>query len=104
MELEPPRARPPAPEPILAAHDVTIAYGERRIVTGADLSIAGGERVALVGPNGAGKSSLLRAMTGVLRPTVGEVRLCGAPIATVDTPVVSSAATSVVFRPTRSPK
>ena len=67
-------------EPILAAHDVTVAYGDRRVVTGATLEIAGGERVALVGPNGAGKSSLLRAMTGVLRPTSGSVRLCGAPI------------------------
>ena len=67
-------------EPILAAHDVTVAYGDRRVVTGATLEIAGGERVALVGPNGAGKSSLLRAMTGALRPTSGSVRLCGAPI------------------------
>jgi iron complex transport system ATP-binding protein len=72
-----------AAEPILAAHDVTIAYGDRRVVTAATLEIAGGERVALVGPNGAGKSSLLRAMTGVLRPSSGEIRLCGAPIDTV---------------------
>jgi iron complex transport system ATP-binding protein len=72
-----------AVEPILEAHEVTIAYGDRRVVSAATLSIPGGERVALVGPNGAGKSSLLRAMTGVLRPTSGEVRLCGAPIATV---------------------
>jgi iron complex transport system ATP-binding protein len=70
-------------EPILEAHEVTIAYGDRRVVSAATLSVPGGERVALVGPNGAGKSSLLRAMTGVLRPTSGEVRLCGAPIATV---------------------
>ena len=70
-------------EPILAAHDVTVAYGDRRVVTGATLEIAGGERVALVGPNGAGKSTLLRAMTGVLRPTSGSVRLCGAPIDSV---------------------
>ena len=69
--------------PILVAQDVTIAYGERRIVSGATLSIAGGERVALVGPNGAGKSCLLRALTGVLRPVSGEIRLCGAPIAAV---------------------
>jgi iron complex transport system ATP-binding protein len=78
-----------AAEPILGAHEVTIAYGERRVVTGATLSIAGGERVALVGPNGAGKSSLLRAMTGVLRPSAGEVRLCGAPIASVDRAAVA---------------
>jgi iron complex transport system ATP-binding protein len=53
------------------------------------LSIAGGERVALVGPNGAGKSSLLRAMTGVLHPSAGEVRLCGAPIASIDRAAVA---------------
>jgi iron complex transport system ATP-binding protein len=70
-------------EPILAANDVTIAYGERRIVSGASLSVAGGERVALVGPNGAGKSSLLRALTGALRPVSGEIRLCGTPIGAV---------------------
>ncbi len=69
-----------AVEPILAAQDVTIAYGDRRVVTSATLEVAGGERVALVGPNGAGKSSLLRAMTGVLRPSAGVVRLCGDPI------------------------
>jgi iron complex transport system ATP-binding protein len=76
-------------EPILALDEVTIAYGDRRVVTEATLAIAGGERVALVGPNGAGKSSLLRAMTGVLRPSSGEVRLCGAPIGTVERAAVA---------------
>ena len=51
---------------ILAARAVTIGYGERTIVTDVDLSVAAGERLALVGPNGAGKSTLLRALTGVL--------------------------------------
>lgn len=76
-------------EPILAAHEVTIAYGDRRVVSAATLQIAGGERVALVGPNGAGKSSLLRAMTGVLRPGSGEVRLCGASIDTLERSAVA---------------
>lgn len=76
-------------EPILSAHDVTIAYGDRRVVSSATLAIAGGERVALVGPNGAGKSSLLRAMTGALRPGSGLVRLCGAPIDTVERSAVA---------------
>jgi iron complex transport system ATP-binding protein len=77
------------PEPILAAHDVTIAYGDRRVVTAATLRIAGGERVALVGPNGAGKSSLLRAMTGALRPDSGEVRLCGDQVSAVERAAVA---------------
>ncbi|CAN5473742.1 ABC transporter ATP-binding protein [soil metagenome] len=70
--------------PILAADGVTVVYGERRIVTDADLAIAAGERVALVGPNGAGKSTLLRALTGVLEPRAGAVRLCGDPILGLD--------------------
>jgi iron complex transport system ATP-binding protein len=78
-----------AVEPILAAIGVTIAYGERTIVRGADLAVSGGERVALVGPNGAGKSTLLRAMTGVLTPRDGTVRLCGAPLDDVHRKVVA---------------
>jgi ABC-type cobalamin/Fe3+-siderophores transport system ATPase subunit len=70
-------------EPILAASDLALGYGTRSIVASADLSIASGERVALVGPNGAGKSTLLRALTGVLTPRSGSVRLCGDPIGSV---------------------
>jgi ABC-type cobalamin/Fe3+-siderophores transport system ATPase subunit len=73
----------PIPKPILAAAGLGLGYGTRSIVESADLAIAGGERVALVGPNGAGKSTLLRALTGVLAPRSGTVRLCGDPIAAV---------------------
>jgi iron complex transport system ATP-binding protein len=45
--------------------------------------------VAIVGPNGAGKSTLLRALTGVMTPRGGSVRLCGAPIGIVDRKVVA---------------
>jgi iron complex transport system ATP-binding protein len=75
--------------PILAAEGVTLAYGSRSIVIDASLAIGAGERVAMVGPNGAGKSTFLRALTGVLMPRAGNVRLCGAPIATVDRMVVA---------------
>ena len=66
-----------AARPILAATDLTIAYGERTVVDAATILIEHGERVALVGPNGAGKSSLLRALTGVLTAKAGSVRLAG---------------------------
>ncbi len=70
-------------KPSLTATGVTIAYGDRTVVDTATLTIAEGERVALVGPNGAGKSTLLRALTGVLVPRDGQVRLAGDPIADV---------------------
>jgi iron complex transport system ATP-binding protein len=70
-------------EPILAASELTLAYGARVIVESANLALAAGERLALVGPNGAGTSTLLRALTGVLAPRTGAVLLCGDPINSV---------------------
>lgn len=64
----------------MAASGITVAYGARTVLDGADLRIDQGERVALVGPNGAGKSSLLRAMTGVLPPRTGTVEVLGEPV------------------------
>jgi ABC-type cobalamin/Fe3+-siderophores transport system ATPase subunit len=72
-----------ASEPVLSAASLTLGYGSRTIVDSVDLSVAAGERLALVGPNGAGKSTLLRALTGVLQPRAGSVRLSGNPIASV---------------------
>jgi ABC-2 type transport system ATP-binding protein len=51
-------------------------FAEQHVLCGIALSIAEGERVALVGPNGSGKSTLLRALMGMLR-VEGEVRLDG---------------------------
>ena len=73
-------AAPSANQAVIAASGITVGYGERTVLNGADLRIGAGERVALVGPNGAGKSSLLRAMTGVLPPRTGTVELLGEPV------------------------
>jgi energy-coupling factor transport system ATP-binding protein len=48
-----------------------------RALDGVDLTIAAGERVAIVGQNGSGKSTLVRHLNGLLRPTEGIVRVDG---------------------------
>lgn len=60
---------------MLAARDITVALGRRRVLEGAALAASGGELIAVVGPNGAGKSTLLLTMAGLLKPLAGSVTL-----------------------------
>jgi NitT/TauT family transport system ATP-binding protein len=48
------------------------------------MSVARGEFVAIVGPTGCGKSTTLNMITGLLKPTVGSVRVMGQPVTGVD--------------------
>ena len=48
------------------------------------MSVARGEFVAVVGPTGCGKSTTLSMITGLLKPTTGEVRVMGAPVDGID--------------------
>jgi ABC-type multidrug transport system ATPase subunit len=52
-------------------------YGRLAALAGLDPSVAAGECVALVGANGSGKSTAVRAITGLLEPRAGTVRICG---------------------------
>lgn len=62
---------------MLEAREVTAGYGRRAVLHGVTLALHPGEFVGLIGPNGGGKSTLLRALSGVLRPTGGQVLLDG---------------------------
>lgn len=52
-----------------------------RVLDDVTLSIAAGERVAIMGPNGAGKSTLFQMLNGLLRPDGGQVRVGGMAVA-----------------------
>ncbi|WP_436347833.1 ABC transporter ATP-binding protein [Natronorubrum sp. FCH18a] len=69
---------------VVEATDVEKAYGETTALSGASLSVAGGEVFALIGPNGAGKTTLVRALTGTTEPDSGSARVLGDAPAAVD--------------------
>jgi iron complex transport system ATP-binding protein len=66
--------------PELSASGVDLRLGDTAVLSGVDLSVRGGELVALVGPNGAGKSSLLAVLAGDLAPDRGAVLLGDRPL------------------------
>jgi len=67
----------------------SVAYGSRRALSGINLTISAGERVAIIGPSGAGKTTLFRLVSGLVKPLEGRVltlgrdtrRLTGRPLA-----------------------
>jgi phenylacetate-coenzyme A ligase PaaK-like adenylate-forming protein/ABC-type branched-subunit amino acid transport system ATPase component len=67
-------------EPLLSIKGLTVHYGAAQALFGVDLQVARGETVAIVGANGAGKSSLLKAITGLVRPSAGRISLDGAEV------------------------
>jgi ATPase subunit of ABC transporter with duplicated ATPase domains len=59
---------------VLEVEGLSKGYGEVPLFKGLDLTIAVGEKVAIIGPNGIGKSTLLRTLVGDLKPDTGLVK------------------------------
>ena len=57
------------------AKKLSKAYGVQRVLQNLDISLQSGELVCLLGPNGAGKSTLIRLLSGLLKPTAGEITI-----------------------------
>ena len=62
---------------ILKVSGLRVARGRTEILRGVDWSVRRGEHWVILGPNGCGKTSLLKAITGYLSPSQGEVSLLG---------------------------
>lgn len=65
---------------LLSVEHLAVAYGPTAAVKGIDLRVQEGQVVCLIGANGAGKTSILRALSGLVRPAAGRVVLDGADI------------------------
>jgi len=63
----------------IKVEDLTVAYGESPVLWDVDMEVPAGILMAVVGPNGAGKTSLIKAITGLVRPVAGHVSIFGKP-------------------------
>ena len=62
----------------LEAKGLTKRFGANPALENVNLTVAPGRVVGLLGPNGSGKTTLIKLANGLLTPTAGELRICGA--------------------------
>jgi branched-chain amino acid transport system ATP-binding protein len=67
--------------PVLEVRGLTKSVGGIQAVDDVSFEVRQGEILGLIGPNGSGKSTLFNCILGQLRPTAGDIRLDGEPIA-----------------------
>jgi branched-chain amino acid transport system ATP-binding protein len=79
--MQPERAGAADTAPLFETINVSKAFGAFRALSDISFRVSDGEFVSIVGPNGAGKTTLVNVVTGLLRPTAGEVRFLGRDIA-----------------------
>ena len=69
---------------LVRARNVSKTFGTGTVAAKAlhevSIELRAGELALLIGPSGSGKTTLLYVLSGLLRPTSGEVELCGVPI------------------------
>jgi ABC-2 type transport system ATP-binding protein len=68
--------------PVIAAEQLTKWYGPRLALDHVSLEVEAGEVMGLLGPNGSGKTTILRILTGYLRPSSGTARVAGLDVVT----------------------
>ncbi|RWC24454.1 MAG: sugar ABC transporter ATP-binding protein [Mesorhizobium sp.] len=67
-------------ERLIELRDISKSYGHVYALGGVNLSVDRGEVVGLIGDNGAGKSTLIKILSGVVKPTSGEILVRGKPV------------------------
>lgn len=69
----------------ISLRDLTLSYGDRKVIEGLTLEVGKGDVYGLIGLNGVGKTTLIKAMTGLRAPDRGSVTINGADVSLAGT-------------------
>lgn len=86
------------PQPVLSLTNIHKVFGGVIAIQDFSLELYAGEIVALVGDNGAGKSTLIKLISGVHRPTKGNILLEGKPVSFADASYARNRGIEVVYQ------
>jgi branched-chain amino acid transport system ATP-binding protein len=68
---------------LLALKDVSIQFGGLKVIEKMNMQVESGELIGLIGPNGAGKTTAFNLISGIYRPTHGEILFQDQPVVTL---------------------
>ena len=83
---------------VMSARHVTKSYGAVQALKGVNFDIHRGQVTTLFGENGAGKSTLMKILSGVIRPSSGEIVLDGQPISFADAGHARTCGVSIIHQ------
>jgi branched-chain amino acid transport system ATP-binding protein len=87
--------------PLLDLKGVSLSFGGLEVLSSLDLHVDEGEIVSVIGPNGAGKTTLFNLITGIYRPSRGEISLDGQSIVGLQPHQISQRGISRTFQTLR---
>jgi simple sugar transport system ATP-binding protein len=85
-------------EPLIETTGLVKKFGSFTALNGVDLKVYPGEVHALLGDNGAGKSTLIKILSGVFKPTSGEIKVEGKPVSFVSPRDATEAGIGTVYQ------
>ena len=73
------------PRPLISLENISLSFGNRKILDNVSFKISHGEILGMLGPNGVGKSTIFNLITGLIKPDYGKIKFDGIDV--VDYPI-----------------